>query len=84
MKFVIVLLCLMPFIFADEKLPPLPPVPSRTPLPCVVCAQDDKPVCGKSTKNGDTKTFSNLCIMQAEDCGHFEHQYTLSHNGKCA
>jgi len=46
--------------------------PYKSPLPCVSCAYEDKPICAQASKGGDPQTFQSLCLMQSMDCGYYE------------
>lgn len=43
-------------------------------IPCVACDNEHAPVCARSTKTGELKTFQNSCAVDAQDCGHYEHR----------
>ena len=47
-------------------------IQGQSQLPCYKCTTDYKPICGRSVKSGELKTFQNNCIMKSEDCGKYE------------
>ena len=57
-------------MIADSQT--LPPYKNQNPLPCVSCANENKPICAEPSKGGAPETFQSHCLMQAMDCGHFE------------
>lgn len=47
-------------------------------LPCVACANEDKPVCAAPAAGGPSKTFKNSCLVLAQDCGHRESRKNIN------
>lgn len=73
------------YIFRDSITLPNSCVPAKValllstvyaqgPLPCVACAQENKPICAQPANGGKPETFQSHCLMLAQDCGHSEHR----------
>ncbi|CAG9807807.1 unnamed protein product [Chironomus riparius] len=79
MKLLCLIISIILFVVAHSQTLP----PTKNFLPCVSCANENKPICAEPTKGGAPQTFQSRCLMLAMDCGHYEPQYKFLYNGKC-